>query len=436
MPEKPAAYHVTLTAVRHYKPGSGPPEKPDIWNFSQMVWSTKGYSGALVEMLNKFFEWYPDNGVILPNGKRDNVVLTPENRGRASGYLKGKPQHESGNYRLENDDAILHVNKMRALSGETPQRLTPKSDKEYSDALQKNIQSIDPYYESVVQMPSPIRGSSEVPKYIKLNGCLYRQAAELFEDATLEDSIGVFNEQMEEVTKELVQISEMLMDAGEKLREGDTTFPEVIQEAAVRVYKILMEEVLVARDMARSIRAKMPKKQMVAKTLQYKGATYELVAQPHKGKPDVREEQQEELSTGEQVADSHLRAVISDARAVQKRAHELMHSLHNMGKQARICMERDGEISPEHVDVMQSDKRIEELYAPMRSMEKSNRQLNYTVDAAISSMKGVVHQLDAMVDEWHAARDTMNAPNTSRELTEPMLLSDNPSAVFDELGGL
>jgi len=69
-------------------------------------------------------------------------------------------------------------------------------------------------------------------------------------------------------------------------------------------------------------------------------------------------------------------------------------------------------------------------------MEKASQELHYTVGAAATAIKVILDQCDAMVDSWEARVEQMNAPNTSRELTSPVLKSDNPAVVFDEVGGL
>jgi hypothetical protein len=138
-----------------------------------------------------------------------------------------------------------------------------------------------------------------------------------------------------------------------------------------------------------------------------------------------------------EVGVAHLKSIMQDATDVAMRARDLLGSLNQLKSQASEALTRHpDELQVDEVAALNPDYRVEHFKDPLRALQKSNRSLNYTVDAATTAIRVVLDQVDAMVDEWEARIDSMNAPHPSKELTKPMLLSDNPAAVFEELGGL
>lgn len=157
----PSAYNVTITGVRNYVPGHRV-ERNQLWGFTQMVWSDKSYSGALREMGKKFFGWYPNCAIALPVGDGSTTisVVTPANKEKFKSFVAAiKPNDKNGDYRLQNDIATIQIVKLRALSGDYPAELYPHGggDQNYSKALEHNLESFDWAYNSIVQVPSPIR---------------------------------------------------------------------------------------------------------------------------------------------------------------------------------------------------------------------------------------------------------------------------------------
>ena len=138
-----------------------------------------------------------------------------------------------------------------------------------------------------------------------------------------------------------------------------------------------------------------------------------------------------------EVGVAHLTAIMKDAATVATRARDLLQALKGVKLEAEQALTKH----PDKLDVGQvaalnPQYRVEHFKDPIRSMEKANRSLNYTVDAACTAIGVVLDQIDAMVDEWHARVESMNAPHPSKDLTNPILMSDNPAEVFDELGGM
>lgn len=260
----PSFYNVTLTAVRNYEPGKGAPRKSQFWAFSQAVEAAGGYSGALSAMVDKFFDLYPNHAIVLPAGDRGQKIITRNNRDGVGGYLAGKKADPKGDYDIESSDASLHIHKMRALSGETPISLTPKSEKEYDDRLHQNVESYKWWQDPIVQMPSPIyvlekssRSLHNVPGVIKYNGRLYRRAdAVSLEDVPPEQVKGIFFATMEEVAEKMTEVHQMLVDAGEKLHAEDSGAEALLTEAARMTYKEVLPAMLNARDLAHYLKAK------------------------------------------------------------------------------------------------------------------------------------------------------------------------------------
>jgi len=129
-----------------------------------------------------------------------------------------------------------------------------------------------------------------------------------------------------------------------------------------------------------------------------------------------------------------LTEIIKDSQRVLSAATQIQEQLDLLEQQVATSLElNNGRISHQDVLMLDPQKRVELLQAPVRSMEKANRMLNYTVDSAISGVKHAIHNLDTMVDSWEAANYAQNAPNTSRELTAPMVMTDMSDDFMSEL---
>lgn len=163
---------------------------------------------------------------------------------------------------------------------------------------------------------------------------------------------------------------------------------------------------------------------MSRQLLRYRGVLYKRVeATQH----PVSGDELKSLATELEVAQTHLAEVIADAEKVTNDAKKLQKSLATGAHEVLRSLRSDGEVDPSEVRLLTPEGRQEGYMNPLRSMEKANRMLNYTVDAAIAAIKTSIEQVDTMVDEWHAALDEMNSPNTSRELTAPMVMTDSPA---------
>jgi hypothetical protein len=257
----PAYYNVTITAARNYEPGKGPPRKNQLWQFSQVVQSSGGYPGALSAMVDKFFDLYPNHAVILPVGEKGQSILTRGNRAGLKSYLDGKKAGPKGDYSFDSADASLRIHKMRAMSGETPVSLTPKSDQEYSDKLHHNNESIQWWNDPIVQMPAPIyvldkaAGPVEdAPNMIKYKGRFYRRAeavpAENISSAELKE---LFFASMTAVAEQMTSIHQTLTKASEQLLEdkkGEEDPVDMLSSAAQRTYREVLPSILNARDVA------------------------------------------------------------------------------------------------------------------------------------------------------------------------------------------
>jgi hypothetical protein len=160
-------------------------------------------------------------------------------------------------------------------------------------------------------------------------------------------------------------------------------------------------------------------------TLMFRGALYERVAVHH----PLKQTELDSLVTELRVARAHLKEIVSDAKLVSECALRLTRTLDVSVKQISDSLKDNKEVSVNDVLVLSPDGRQEACSVPLHSMEKANRMLNYTVDAAIAAVKTSLQQIDTLVDisECGAARFDLNAPTTSRELTEPMVMTDNPA---------
>lgn len=254
----PSFYNVALTAIRNYEPGKGPPRKSQFWTFSQVVDSVDGYPGALSAMVDKFFDLYPNHAIVLPMGEHGQKIITRSSRSGLDGYLTGKRSSSGGDFDIESSDASLRIHKMRALSGETPISLTPKSEKEYDDKLHQNVESYKWWQDPIVQMPSPIyvlenasASVDGVPGVITYRGRVYHRAdAVPIENIPSERTKGIFFAMMEEVAEKMTDVHQLLVDAGELLHADEGGAGELLSEAARTTYKEVLPAILNARDLA------------------------------------------------------------------------------------------------------------------------------------------------------------------------------------------
>jgi hypothetical protein len=262
----PASYSVAVTAIRNYVPSTGAPRRDQVWTFSQTVRSANGYPGALRALAKLFFNDYKkpsgegmdgDFALLLPSGKRGQIVITRSNQERLDSYLNKQRSSNSSDYDLQSSDASLRITKLRALSGETPTTLAPRSEKELSDRLRKNVESIRWWQDPIVQMPTPIyvnekaaKICSSAPTRIKYKGSTYRLAI-AWNELPVEKLKPAFFAEMEYVAEEMTGIHDLLMQAGEQFHEGfaaDAT--TLLQKAAQRTYKHVLTSILNARDIA------------------------------------------------------------------------------------------------------------------------------------------------------------------------------------------
>ena len=158
--------------------------------------------------------------------------------------------------------------------------------------------------------------------------------------------------------------------------------------------------------------------------LRYRGALYKRVeAVQH----PLQKDETSSLATELEVAKAHLTEVIADAVLVTTEARKLLRSLHEGAHEVANSIKQEGRVDPKNIKLLNPEGRQDGYMVPLRSMEKANKMLNYTVDASIAAIKTTIEQVDAMVDDWQAALETQNAPNTSRELTAPMVMTDGPA---------
>jgi hypothetical protein len=160
------------------------------------------------------------------------------------------------------------------------------------------------------------------------------------------------------------------------------------------------------------------------RTLRYRGVLYHCVEAVHH---PLQKNETGSLATELEVAKAHLEEVVADAERVTADARKLLQSLREGAHEVASCIKETGGVDPRRVRLLHPDGRQDGYMVPLRSMEKANRMLNYTVDASIAAIKTTIEQVDAMVDDWQAALETQNAPNTSRELTAPMVMTDSPA---------
>jgi len=168
-------YEVKLTALRRRQDETGgAPDLSKRWTFVQLQQDARDPQDALHKMLEKFFRLHPHDAVLLPKGPKGfKELVSPAG---ADDFLsRGDIEH--GSVQMGNDEAALNVVLLPAMSGKMPKGLpTPKSDREYSERLEKNFE-VGPAYETMlVQMPSPVKGNTMPSslKEIQYKGHLYR----------------------------------------------------------------------------------------------------------------------------------------------------------------------------------------------------------------------------------------------------------------------
>ncbi len=163
--------------------------------------------------------------------------------------------------------------------------------------------------------------------------------------------------------------------------------------------------------------------------VRYNGSNYRLAVQA-----PLDQQSQQGFDVDCNTVKASLTEIIKDAQRVLASATKIQEQLDLMEQQVAASLEHnDGRVSRQDVLMLNPEKRVELLQAPVRSMEKANRMLNYTVDSTVSGVKHAIHNLDTMVDSWEAANYAQNAPNTSRELTAPMVMTDMSDDFMSEL---
>jgi hypothetical protein len=256
--QEKAAYQVVVTGVRDYKGEQRPPSKSKKWQFSQTVETQEdSVSGALRAMGEKFFELYPANdgfAILVPIGDKGGSFVT--NPGGLASTARGESRGDS--LTRQNSQATLRVQKMRALSGDTPKSLTPKSDKEYSEALQRNTEAYDWWQDPIVQMPSPIYVHTK-GSVVKFRGAYYMRVASpsAVEQMPVEDLRKAFDQQMQESVDRLAEVSTTLMEAGKMLQEDDPEFHLVVHRSAKGTYEGVLPALLDAYDIAKVLSKKL-----------------------------------------------------------------------------------------------------------------------------------------------------------------------------------
>jgi hypothetical protein len=162
-----------------------------------------------------------------------------------------------------------------------------------------------------------------------------------------------------------------------------------------------------------------------ASIVKFRGAFYQRVADQSPWENGAFRSLGKEL----RIAAVHLEEIIKDAERVTGAARALQKNLRNTSLQVLQCVDEQGEINTNRVDVLSPELRVERYTDVLKSMDKANRMLNYTVDAAMAAIKASISQLDAVVDEWDATKADINAPNTKRDITKPMVMTDSVPSV-------
>jgi hypothetical protein len=162
----------------------------------------------------------------------------------------------------------------------------------------------------------------------------------------------------------------------------------------------------------------------MSKLLRYKGVLYKQVeANQH----PLDEAPIKALVTNIEVAAAHLDEVVSDAQKLISEANTLKKALTDSVREIAQSLKSSGELDSKRIQMLDPDVREDHFTIPLHSMEKSNRVLNYTVDAAISAITSSIEQVDSMTDDMGAALEAQNAPGTSSELVSPAFMSTNPA---------
>lgn len=422
-----AAYQVSVTGVRDYEGEQKPPLKSKKWQFSHMVETSQdSVSGALKAMGKKFFELYPANegfAILVPIGDKGGSFIT------SPGGLASAARGESKGDSLvrQNPQATLAVRKLRALSGDTPSHLTPRSEKEYSEALEGNTEAYTWWEEPTTYMQSPIYVHTK-GAVVKYRGAYYLRVAApaSVEEMSESDLRSAFDAQMKFVVDEIAEVSTILMESGKQLEEKDPEFHLLVHRAAKRTYDNVLKGLLGASDIARILATKLTQQpQVKANYIKFRGAAYKRVADQSPWENNSLRSLGKEL----RIAAIHLEEIIKDSERVMGAAKALQKNLRNTSLQVMQCVQEQGAVSSNHVDALQPELRVERYTDVLKSLDKSNRMLNYTVDAAMSAIKASISQLDVLVDEWDATKADITAPNTKRDMTKPMVMTDQVPTV-------
>lgn len=167
------------------------------------------------------------------------------------------------------------------------------------------------------------------------------------------------------------------------------------------------------------------KREASPQKVRYQGRSYTAVSHPYESL------QASDAAREYEIGVSHLASVMEDASTVLSVAKSLLQSLSSLRGQAEGALTRTPDpLVPGEVDALNPDVRADEFTAPLRLINKANKALNYSVDAASTAIKIILDQVDTMTDDWVAKSDALNAPTSPKELTKPMLHADNPAA-FD-----
>jgi hypothetical protein len=170
------AYQVTVTGIHNYR--GEPVQRSNLWHFTQQVWGSVPDSvpSALSAMGEKFFSYYPDCAIALPQGRSGIVIVKPSAAGRLKDYVQDPHALDTGRYFVQNDYAVIYVKELPAMSGDFPDQLQPDDPNAFSDELDKNLES-GPDFESVVHMPGKIH--THPASHLRYNGAVYKLARKL-----------------------------------------------------------------------------------------------------------------------------------------------------------------------------------------------------------------------------------------------------------------
>jgi len=170
------AYQVTVTGIHNYR--GEPVHSSNLWHFTQQVWGSAPDSvpSALSAMGQKFFDYYPECAIALPQGRSGIVIVKPSAAGLLKDYVQDPHALDTGRYFVQNDYAVIYVKELPAMSGDFPAQLQPDDPNAFSDALDRNLET-GPDFESVVHIPSKIH--MHPVSYVQYNGAVYKLARKL-----------------------------------------------------------------------------------------------------------------------------------------------------------------------------------------------------------------------------------------------------------------